>query len=418
MNRTSIEWVRTYNHDGTFEEGYTVNPIRFRPYGSDRTTTMCQKISPGCKNCYAASIVRRFWPKDANDPFPGYTAQGLTTGEFILDEKQLLSVLKRKKPTRIFWGDMTDLFQAGIPDAFLDKCFAVCALTPHITHMFLTKRPERMLAYLTRPALFQSIHEEIKRRMGYDNPKRPAVNPTDIPLPNVWLGVSVENQATADARIPLLLKTPAAVRFISAEPLLDTLDLSRWLEPTGVECMDVCPGRRYVKDGEIETFVSSGETIPLCPDCGLRATWAGYDDGIDWVICGGESGPGARPMHPNWARSLRDQCVAAGVPFFFKQWGEWKPISEMPEPEHDALYVSNKKAPEEWQQDEYDESHGRRCTVRAEYMNFSGERGLDRGFHSIDGHGGMTFFGVGKKAAGALLDGVEHKQFPEVRPCQ
>src|SRR5579859_3254111 len=150
MNKTSIEWCRTYQADGSFVEGHSVNPIRFRPHGSERTTTMCQKVSPGCAHCYAEGIARRFWPKDATSPFPGYTAQGLTTGKFVLDEKMLDAVLRRQQPTRLFWGDMTDLFQESVPDNFLDRCFAVAALTPHITHIFLTKRAERMRKYLSQ----------------------------------------------------------------------------------------------------------------------------------------------------------------------------------------------------------------------------------------------------------------------------
>jgi len=242
MNRTPIEWCRTYKADGSYEEGYSVNPVRFLPRGATRTTTMCQRVSQGCTHCYAEGITRRFWPKDADEGFHGYNAIGLLTGEFVLDEKTLLSVLKHKKPARIFWGDMTDLFQASVPDAMLDQCFAVCALTPHLTHMFLTKRPERMLEYFGRRSkeecyrdiactekqfafvwrvqkrildLFNSVSTEALNRAAEANNLTPS-----WPLPNVWLGTSVEDQAQADKRIPLLLQTPSWVHFISAEPLL------------------------------------------------------------------------------------------------------------------------------------------------------------------------------------------------------
>lgn len=295
MNRTSIEWCRTYNPNGTFTEGHTVNPLRFRPHGSERTTTMCQKVSPGCANCYAAGITRRFWPKDANVPFPGYTAPGLQTGNFVLDESKLHAVLRHRKPTRLFWGDMTDNFQEGIPDVFLDKCFAVCALTPHITHMFLTKRPERMRYYIAERARNEST-------TGHRCPRWPHIlNTADFttraggpwekhrgevialaarlqrketgwPLPNVWCGTSVEDRKHGLPRIDVLRQVPAAVRFLSIEPLLEDL-------------------------GKINL------------------------EGIHWVLIGGESGPGARRFNVEWMRSLIAQCKAAGVACFAKQLG-------------------------------------------------------------------------------------------------
>jgi protein gp37 len=124
MNRTSIEWVGTYNEDGTFTKGYSVNPIRFRPFGSQFLTNMCQRCSPGCQACYAESITRRFWPQGSNVSFPGYTAQGIAAGEFVLDEKQLQSILKHKKPAKLFWGDMTDIFGEWVPSWMIDACFA------------------------------------------------------------------------------------------------------------------------------------------------------------------------------------------------------------------------------------------------------------------------------------------------------
>lgn len=133
-----------------------------------------------------------------------------------------------------------------------------------------------------------------------------------------------------------------------------------------------------------------------------------------WVIVGGESGPNARPMHPDWARSIRDQCQAAGVPFFFKQWGEWKPFSEMTEAENSALYRSNRKAEEDEDQDRLDDAYGRTCKVEDSAIGYWGHIGYNRAFYLVDGHPGMQIFKVGKKAAGRLLDGVEHNGFPEV----
>ena len=370
MNRTSIEWCRTYAADGTFTEGFSVNPVRFRPHGTERLVTMCQKVSPGCKNCYAEGIVRRFWPKGplvqlmhpaglgsvTHEGFPGYTAIGVQSGEFVLDEKTLLSVLKRKDPARVFWGDMTDLFGDWVKDEWLDKMFAVCALTPHLTHIFLTKRPERMLPYSEAmksrwvSRLSHAINSSAKMCGLADKPGRKMVG---WPLPNAWLGVSAESQEQADARIPLLLQTPAAKRFISAEPLLGQVDLT-----------NIVVSRSSLVETRLNALsVSPGFTEE-----------SGYCSAVlDWVIVGGESGPGARPMHPEWARGLRDQCVSAGLPFFFKQWGAWapslRPINVTP---------------------------GRRPPELQDVRDYVIER-------------------IGKKAAGNLLDGKQWHQFPEVR---
>jgi protein gp37 len=179
-----------------------------------------------------------------------------------LHPDRLLYPLRIQKPTMFFVDSMSDLFHEDILDSFIYDVFDVMRKTPQHTYQILTKRAELMESFFTEAADI----------------------PPGIPLPNVWLGVSCENQETADQRIPFLLKMPAAIRFISAEPLLEEINLSK---PYGFE-------------------------TPLQTQA---------MEGIDWVICGGESGPGARPMHPDWARSLRDQCKQANVPFFFKQWG-------------------------------------------------------------------------------------------------
>jgi protein gp37 len=182
---------------------------------------------------------------------------------------------------------MSDLFHENVEFAHIVAIFRVMAIAQHHTFQILTKRPQRMLEVMNLlPEALKTI---------FPAEKHPEVNAPGWPLPNVWLGVSVENQRAADERIPLLLQTPAAVRFLSCEPLLGPVDLKPYLEP-------------YIRTKH---------------DGSKRGTvWA--DPGIDWIIVGGESGPGARPMHPDWVRGIRDQCVAAGVPFFFKQWGEWK----------------------------------------------------------------------------------------------
>lgn len=233
--------------------------------------TGCTKISPGCKYCYAERAARRLAGRfgyPVNEPF-----------RVTLHPDRLDQPLRWREPRMILVCSMSDLFHEDIPTEFIIRIFDTIRATPHHIYQVLTKRPARMLSLL----------------------KHPLGMLTAWPLPNVWLGVTAENQQTADKRIPLLLQTPAAVRFVSCEPLLGSVDLSRYLS-----CPE-CGGSGYAVNGH-----GSGEP------CGCNAgPW------LDWVIVGGESGPGARPMHPDWVRSLRDQAQAAGISFLFKQWGEW-----------------------------------------------------------------------------------------------
>lgn len=257
------------------------------------------------------------------------------------------------------------------------------------TFQILTKRPERMRDYCNR---LEARAVEIAQRAAY---MWGGVDPDQLsdwvqdhiasgPLPNVWLGVSIEDQVTADERIPLLMETSAAVRWVSAEPLLGAVDIGRWLEPTGVTCMDVCPDDRFVDTEAHEKVEVNGYMEPICRNCGLVATWTGYDEGLDWVVVGGESGPHARPMHPEWARSLRDQCSEAGVPFLFKQWGEWLPAEAMEVDDEETLRVQ-------------------RQIIHGNHANL----------YVFDDHQQMGR--VGKKTAGRLLDARLHDGYPEVR---
>jgi protein gp37 len=220
---------------------------------------------------------------------------------------------------------MSDLFHENLADETIDRVFAVMALCPQHTFQVLTKRPARMMDYFSstwfpgslkpvtrfglrvREAAISSCMQAIIecKRLA------PVLEWFGLPLPNVWLGVSVENQATADERIPLLLQTPAAVRWISAEPLLGPIDLAQI-----PNSQSEAEGQRWLHSLEGYAWECSG--TEYYDTCNINAH-------LDWVVVGGESGSGARPMHPEWARSLRDQCVAAGVAFHFKQWGEWLP---------------------------------------------------------------------------------------------
>lgn len=326
---TKIEWT-----DSTW------NPV-----------TGCTRVSEGCRNCYMARTVPR---------------QGLDPWKVVLHHDRLDQPLKWKKPRRIFVNSLSDLFHDDVPFEFIHEVYATMRQSPQHTYQILTKRPKRMMECVSRIKSF----ELMGWAKGFYS--------------HVWLGVSIENQETADERIPLLLQTPAAKRFVSAEPLLGPIDLTR----IPVECGGVCALR------------------------GARPAW----HPLDWVIAGGESGPGARPMHPDWARSIREQCQAAGVPFFFKQWGEWKPISEMSQQENAALYVSNRKAREHENQADVDDCYGMRCTKETSCIRHDGAAFAitDPGaFEMRNGHPAMTTFRVGKKTAGAMLDGREHKEWPE-----
>jgi len=237
----------------------------------------CTPISEGCEHCYARRMAQRLrgrcgYPKD--DPF-----------RVTFHPDRLYQPLRWKKPRMIFVCSMGDLFHPDVSEydilaiwqrmgEFHDRNGDILPVKkrPGHTYMVLTKRPERALEFLSH-----------RYPHGYERK-------------NVWLGVSVENQKRADERIPILLQIPAAKRGVSIEPMLGPINLDEWLYQQTTVCWG--PG---------------------------EDDW-GYDieprdDGIDWIICGGESGPGARPMHPDWPRSIRDQCQAAGVPFFFKQWG-------------------------------------------------------------------------------------------------
>jgi protein gp37 len=373
---TGIQWT-----DATW------NPIRG-----------CSRVSEGCRNCYAESVAKRFsGPGQAYEGLVRIGADGKPKAEWNgtvrFVEEHLLDPLKWRKPRRIFVNSMSDLFHPDVTDEVLDRIFAVMASCGRHTFQILTKRPERMREYLQRvsdraPAAGVDYESRMRAHFekykdnfqeGYSLPSPPTPELRAIydsaclqeqrkllpdgttlwdkgfsggeyhwrswPLPNVWLGVSAENQAAADKRIPLLLQVPAAVRFVSLEPLLGPIRLASANENTGKW------------DDWIDPKQSHSPRMQRT---------------LDWVIVGGESGtgPGIRPMHPDWVRAIRDECVAAGVPLFFKQWGEYWPNSQ---------------------------------------GNYSGASAaaLERAYDD-----GAISSRVGKKAAGDLLDGVEWHEFP------
>lgn len=333
--------------------------------------TGCTKVSQGCKHCYA----EREWGRlSANLKSPAYHGRAFT--DVACHADRLNQPLRWKKPRMIFVNSMSDLFHENVPDDFIDKVFAVMALAEKHVFQVLTKRPERMLAYLSDPGL--------EDRIGYQ--AIPKVHDKSYgvlkwPIENVWMGVSVEDQATADERIPLLLQTPAAVRWVSAEPLIGPVDF---------------------------------EDVPVGMFGPLRLQSNTDNPRLDWVVCGGESGgPKARPMHPDWADHLQSQCEEAGVPFFFKQWGEWLPVNQMTDTELDKLHRSNQIAKDGEDQSAMDEVFGTHCTVPATVVGTDGVcLAVTDQTAFWAGRGGMTTFRVGVHKAGCKLNGKEWQEWP------
>lgn len=319
----------------------------------------CDKVSAGCANCYMYDYMRRY----GRDP---RVVTRTSPGVFNLPlRKNRDGSWKVPDGSKVFTSSLTDFFHEDI-DAFRDEAWAIIRRRPGLIFQVLTKRPERIAAHL----------------------------PTDwgAGYPNVWLGATVENQDAADVRVPVLARVPAAVRFLSVEPMIGPVDLAPWLESID-HCRncdeeypahprnDVCPGC-----GQDQLITTWGEeqaeryrTSERYMDNGPSLA----DDGpqIHWVIVGGESGPGARIMHPNWARSVRDQCTAAGVPFLFKQWGEWDAVTA---PGTEVLMA---RLPSD---------------VRVSV----GDGKTNHTRHRL----------VGKRAAGRLLDGRTWDEFPGVSP--
>lgn len=286
----------------------------------------CAKVSAGCKNCYAETMAARCALMSAalgreSVYLPVVdTAKRRWNGRAEMVPARLADPLKWKKPRRVFVNSMSDLFHEDVTFEFVAACFGVMAATPQHTYQILTKRPERMLAF------FEWACNEADKR-GYGQPEvcmdeaaeRGAKVPTTTvdehgidawPLPNVWLGVSTEDQATADERIPLLLQAPAAVRFLSCEPLLGPIDLSPM---TCHRC-----GSHEASFTAIDDRTCSQ---PWCVECDLEMGDPVWLESLGWIIAGGESGPGARPCDLAWIRKIVGQCAEAEVACFVKQLG-------------------------------------------------------------------------------------------------
>ncbi len=309
----------------------------------DKSITLvegCTPVSEGCKHCWSAGMTHRF---HKDERFT--TDNGVFNGMICCRDDRLVEITKRKKPTR--WTIWNDLFHPTVPFEFIDKVMAVIALTPHI-YQVLTKRHERMLEYFEdyiRRISFISKAAKALKLPHNDTMYTPdggkGVYQFDIPIKNLWLGVTAENQAWWEKRKEDFFNIPATVHFVSNEPLL---------------------GPIVYTDEDLER--------------------------LDWVIVGGESGSGARPLHPAWAKSIRDQCKEAGVPFFFKQWGAWG-IAEVIKGKKQLSLVGESEP----------------LKPSTPFKCFP-----EQTDSTIPCTGWIR---VGKKKAGCLLDGKEYKEYPK-----
>ena len=387
---TAIEWTWVPDGKGGTKRGETWNP-----------QVGCREVSPACEHCYAAGMAHR----GMSPQHRGLTVLRKTgvhwNGSISRVPELLLQPLSWREPRGIFVGSMTDTFyfdKRG-PEVYewIASLFAVMAACPQHTFILLTKRPEdakEWFRWLDSQARAldkvwavpgHSPHIEICRRqlikrLPQDTRTKTILRLTSArpwPLPNVWLGVTAEDQKRADERVPVLLDLPAAVRFVSYEPALGPVDWSEWIAApiekreqahhmrTGHWCGPDEPDAEHDPDGDCSACEAEGCT--RCPN------WRG-DTMIDWVIAGGESGSKSRAPSLDWMRSTRGQCKQAGVAFFFKQWGEWAPASQLPDDEWSRLDAGGKFSDEE----------------------LAGDKSIR----------------VGKGRAGRLLDGRTHDEFP------
>ncbi|SDH67937.1 protein gp37 [Sinosporangium album] len=325
----------------------------------------CTRVSEGCRHCYIERTPPfRMAERHFNSP-----EIGASTG-LVLHPERLDAPLKWRKPRRVFVNSLADLFNEDIPGEHIAQAFGRMAATERHVFQVLTKQHARMRSLLNDREFQKEVYEHA---WAYDQDGKydPYDRPDDWwPLPNVHIGVSVENQQWADTRIPALLQTPAAVRWISAEPLLGPIDLTKTLPHN---CSPLRP----------------------CPRPIQR---------INWIVAGGESGPGARPAHPDWFRSLRDQCADADVPFHFKQWGEWAPVG--------PLYGDTEEADNAHMEAVALEVHGRREVIQLESDGY-----IAVGHQPSDPRTWLMAR-VGKKNAGRQLDGRTYDQYPNPHPSQ
>lgn len=384
MGKTSIEWT-----DSSW------SPI-----------TGCTRKSSGCDNCYSARLTYRL-EMMGQAKYEGLTVLNPAgdrhfNGVVRCHHDQLEIPLKWKKPRKIFVNSMSDTFHRDVPFDFIDSMFAIMALCPQHTFQVLTKRPDRMAEYFNAPIPLSTRADmvagmaptRIDGKLFAWGETRPDRHKADVydrrpwmgwPLKNVWLGTSVENQEAADERIPHLLRCPAVVRFLSVEPLLGSISFP-----------EVC--RKMDGPCWCGSHISTVDFEPLA-----HREWP-----IHWSICGGESGPGARPMHPDWARSIRDQCVSAGVPFHFKQFGEYGPGSFDGVGDPVFRQFADKQ---QWVNKASTWVNGGTCIDAAGTVLKNGGD-FDKATYPV-----TIVHRLGKKKAGRILDGRTWDEFPIVHPA-
>lgn len=343
--------------------------------------TGCSIATPGCTHCYAMKLAgTRLRNHPSRAGLTKDTKNGpVWTGEVRMNDGHggsidfLTEPLRWRRPRKIFVCAHADLFHENVPDDWIDRVFAIMALAPWHTYQVLTKRSDRMLAYMTQATapgrVFGLLGQLMPGKKGVGGAIEQAANlivgRTALAMPHVWLGVSVEDQRRANQRVPDLLQTPAAVRWLSMEPLLGPVDLRhistmRW---RGAEVLNALNG------------VLEGMFGDYCP------TRTPY---LDWIVVGGESGPGARPMHPDWVRKIRDDCAATGVPFHFKQWGSWRVLG--------------------WE-------HARSKLLITKAGRLVQKKDADQ-HRDVKGQGLIEVERVSKKEAGRRLDGRTHDGVP------
>ncbi|MDZ4282781.1 MAG: phage Gp37/Gp68 family protein [Hydrogenophaga sp.] len=348
----------------------------------------CTKVSPACDNCYAevSTPSRTLGVTWGADQERRRTSPSNWAMPLRWNAQAEAFQAQHGRRQRVFCASLADVFDNKVPQLWRTALFALINDTPNLDWLLLTKRIGNAARMLR-----EDPPEGIDMAL----------------LKNLWLGATICNQEEADRDIPKLLRVPAAKRFLSMEPLLSLVDARRYLarhcerhpgalEPDG-KC-EVCEGRGIWGLGDEP--LTEAEKAPIRP-------------GLDWVIVGGESGTHARPMHPDWARDLRDQCVTAGVSFLFKQWGEWLPINQQDEAFTNRLYCSNRVAKLHEDQGALDDCYGRRCTVDYTVVHFDGTtHSIHEPNAFLQGTEAMQTFKVGKKAAGRLLDAVQHDGYP------
>jgi protein gp37 len=296
MGKTSIEWT---NH--------SANPIRARHKLTGKVGWHCVMYSSGCSNCYSQTLNHRF---GTGLPYKHSSADGV---DVFLDTKPLEKIRKLKTPQKVFLNDMTDTFADFVSDEWLDTIFAYMCVSWKHTFQILTKRADRMRKYLSDPQASERVRQRVV--CTFDGYSQDAIM-LNWPPRNVHLGVSCEDQKTADARIPVLLDTPASVRWVSAEPLLGPIDFHK---------------------KEL-----------LCKEWKKGATIGVY---LDWIVTGGESGRGARPCNIGWIRSIVEQCKDTDCPVFVKQMGSNPCYDGFNEPQPFSLVDKKGGDWSEWPED-------------------------------------------------------------------